>query len=74
MCTSKNNTNIKNKIRDNIFVKNVKSYSKAAIFIGGSLTDSTFSNVKNCNPEGHDVFYRAGEEYTRNITFENVGK
>ena len=58
----------------NIFVKNVKSYSKAAIFIGGSLTDSTFSNVKNCNPEGHDVFYRAGEEYTRNITFENVGK
>ena len=58
----------------NITVKNVTSYSKAAIFIGGSLTDSSFSNVKNLNPEGHDVFYRAGEEYTRNVTFENVTK
>ena len=58
----------------NISVKNVVSYSKAAIFIGGSLTDSIFSNVKNCNPEGHDVFYRAGEEYTRNVVFENVTK
>ena len=57
-----------------ITVKNVTSYSKAAIFIGGSLTDSTFSNVKNLNPEGHDVFYRAGEEYTKNVTFENVTK
>ena len=57
-----------------ITVKNVISYSKAAIFIGGSLTDSSFSNVKNLNSEGHNVFYRAGEEYIRNVTFENVTK
>ena len=57
-----------------ITVKNVVSYAKAAIFIGGSLSDSSFSNVKNLNPDGHNVFYRAGEEYTENITFENITK
>ena len=56
----------------NITVKNITSYSKAAIFIGGSLTDSTFCNVKNFNPEGHNVFYRAGKEYTCNVAFENI--
>lgn len=58
----------------NITVKNVISYSKAAILIGGSLVDSSFSNVKNCNPAGDNVFYRAGKEYTRNIVFENVSQ
>ena len=58
----------------NITVKNVISYSKVAIFIGGSLVDSSFSNVKNCNPEGDNVFYRTGKEYTDNVVFENVTK
>ena len=55
-------------------IQNVSSYSKVAIMIGGSLTDSTFSNIKNFNPEGDNVFFRTGKEYTENVVFENVTK
>lgn len=57
-----------------IKVSNVTSYAKTALFIGGSLTDSGFTNVTNHNPDAETVFYKSGVEYTKNLTFENVRK
>lgn len=55
-----------------ILVNNVISRAKFAVLVGGSLCDSSISNVLQNGGENDPVFFESGAENLRNVTLHNV--
>ena len=56
----------------NINIKNVESYAPQAIYIAGSLADSSISDVTNFNPDCNAIEYASGKENIKNVKISNV--
>ncbi len=55
-----------------IFISNVMSRAQHTIFIGGSLSESTITNVMKYGAAGEAITYASGEEYVRNLTIRDA--
>jgi len=55
-----------------IIANNIISRSKYAVLIGGSLCDSSISNVLQNGGEYDAVYFESGAENVRNVTLHNV--
>jgi len=55
-----------------IFISNVMSRAQHTILIGGSLAESSISNVIKYEASGEPITYESGEEYVRNVMISDV--
>lgn len=53
-------------------IRNIQSYSKAALLIAGSLQDSIIDGILNFNPETDPVTFRSGKENIKNLVISNT--
>jgi hypothetical protein len=53
-------------------IRNIQSYAKAAVLIGGSLQDSIIDGVLNFNPETDPVTFKSGKENVKNLIICNT--
>ena len=53
-------------------IRNIQSYSKAAVLIGGSLQDSLIDGVLNFDPETDPVTFQSGRENVKNLIICNA--
>ena len=56
----------------NIIINNIMSRAQNTILIGGSLSESSITNVFKYNAEGEAITYQSGKQYTRNLHINNV--
>ena len=56
----------------NIFITNILSRAQHTIFIGGSLSESSISNVMKYEATGEPITYQSGKDFTRNLHISNV--
>ena len=55
-----------------IIINNVISQAQHAILVGGSLADSSISNVIRRQADGHPITYIQGEAMSRNVMLSNL--
>ncbi len=55
-----------------IFITNIVSRAKHTVLIGGSLSESSISNVIKYGAAGEPITYQSGEQYVRNVMITDV--
>ena len=55
-----------------IVINNVISRAQHTILIGGSLTESSISNVIKYEATGEPITYSSGPQFVRNLMIENI--
>ncbi|QDS94532.1 hypothetical protein FF011L_33110 [Roseimaritima multifibrata] len=55
-----------------IFISNIISRARHTILIGGSLSESSISNVLKYGAAGEPITYQSGPEYVRNVSISNA--
>ena len=53
-------------------IRNIHSFSKAALLIAGSLQDSVIDGIINFNPQTAPVTFESGKEYVKNLLINNL--
>lgn len=55
-----------------IFITNIVSRAKHTVLIGGSLSESSISNIIKYGAAGDPITYQSGEQYVRNVMITDV--